>query len=67
MSTNNIITLQRSKQATRPVCLPVPACLWQAQAMVLRPGLCQAGQAKTLEKPGRPLKIDRQWPVYNVF
>jgi hypothetical protein len=27
----------------------------------------QAGQAKTLGRPGRPLKIDRPWPVYNVF
>jgi len=52
--------MQRSKQAVGP------ACLGQAQAVIFAPVTGQAGQAKTSDRPGRPLKIDRP-PACRVF
>jgi hypothetical protein len=45
-------TYQRSKQAIEP------ACLRQAQAVIFTPVTGQAGQAKSLFRLDRPLKID---------
>jgi len=58
---------QRLKQAIRPACLPVPACLRQAQAVIFKPGTSQAGQAKSLRRPGRLLKIHRPRPACDAF
>ncbi len=57
---------QSIKQAVRPACLPVPACLGQAQAVIFKPGTGQAGQAKTLRRPGRLIQIHRP-PVCYIF
>ena len=49
-----------------PACPPGSARLRQAQAVIFKPGTGQAGQAKTLRRPGGPLKMHRL-PACDIF